>query len=90
MILLLMISLHTEASVHDYKGESFSAKGNAFVFHGGSEGIYSSTLNDTSFSPSIADSFIRSFTSGFFLFCLNFLSFYVFARYFHLGISCQI
>ncbi|PNY06430.1 transmembrane protein 87A-like [Trifolium pratense] len=58
-ILLLMISLHTEASVHDYKGESFSAKGNAFVFHGGSEGIYSSTLNDTSFSPSIADSFIR-------------------------------
>jgi len=58
-ILLLTLSLHTEASVHDYRSETFSPKGNAFVVHGGSEGIYSSTLNETSFSPSIPDSFIR-------------------------------
>ncbi|GAB2269071.1 hypothetical protein Dimus_004001 [Dionaea muscipula] len=31
-----------EASVHEYSGERFLSKGNSFVFHGGSEGIYSS------------------------------------------------
>ncbi|CAA3008756.1 transmembrane protein 87A-like [Olea europaea var. sylvestris] len=46
-----------EASIHEYFGEQFVRKGNAFVVHGGSEGIYSSAprLNE-SFS---GDSFIR-------------------------------
>ncbi|KAJ0006831.1 hypothetical protein Pint_29184 [Pistacia integerrima] len=37
-----------EASVHEYEGEKFVSKGNAFVVHGGSEGIYSSVSDDTS------------------------------------------
>ncbi|XP_061342893.1 uncharacterized protein LOC133289047 [Gastrolobium bilobum] len=58
--LLLLLSVCTEASVHDYRGESFVVKGNAFVVHGGSEGIYSSVpnLNDTS-KASNGDSYIR-------------------------------
>ncbi|KAL2243175.1 UNVERIFIED_CONTAM: hypothetical protein Sindi_0435500 [Sesamum indicum] len=46
-----------EALVHEYGGEKFVAKGNAFVVHGGSEGMYSSApaLNES--SP--RDSFIR-------------------------------
>ncbi|KAL7140413.1 hypothetical protein ABFS83_09G119400 [Erythranthe nasuta] len=46
-----------EASVHEYNGEKFAAQGNAFVFHGGSEGIYSSAPGLNESSP--ADSFIR-------------------------------
>lgn len=34
-----------EASVHEYRGEKFTSKGNALVVHGGSEGIYSSLTN---------------------------------------------
>lgn len=63
--------LLVEASVHQYPGEKFGIKGNAFVVHGGSEGIYSSdpTLNDS--SP--ADSFIRYTTfEAFFSFSLHF------------------
>ncbi|XP_044496306.1 transmembrane protein 87A-like [Mangifera indica] len=37
-----------EASVHEYNGEKFVSKGNAFVVHGGSEGIYSSVSDDSS------------------------------------------
>ncbi|KAJ0075425.1 hypothetical protein Patl1_33721 [Pistacia atlantica] len=37
-----------EASVHEYEEEKFVSKGNAFVVHGGSEGIYSSVSDDTS------------------------------------------
>ncbi|PON43596.1 Lung seven transmembrane receptor-like [Parasponia andersonii] len=50
-----------EASVHDYAAERFAAKGNAFVVHGGSEGIYSSVpgLNDTDVISDNGDSFIR-------------------------------
>ncbi|KAL5579594.1 hypothetical protein UlMin_012036 [Ulmus minor] len=49
-----------EASVHDYAAERFAAKGNAFVVHGGSEGIYSSVpgANQTSVSAN-GDSYIR-------------------------------
>lgn len=58
---LLLLFLSTEASVHDYRGEHFAAKGNAFVIHGGSEGIYSTTPNSNETSPSASngDSYIR-------------------------------
>ncbi|CAA0822438.1 Lung seven transmembrane receptor family protein [Striga hermonthica] len=54
---VLLSAPRTEASVHEYAGEKFVGKGNAFVVHGGSEGIYSSApaLNES--SP--GDSFIR-------------------------------
>lgn len=35
-----------EASIHEYASEKFVTKGNAFVVHGGSEGIYSSIPNE--------------------------------------------
>ncbi|KAJ8756152.1 hypothetical protein K2173_024699 [Erythroxylum novogranatense] len=47
-----------EGSVHEYKGESFVSKGNAFVVHGGSEGIYSSAASNPSESGK-GDSYIR-------------------------------
>ncbi|CAA0816165.1 Lung seven transmembrane receptor family protein [Striga hermonthica] len=55
--LLLLCAPRTEASVHEYAGEKFVGKGNAFIVHGGSEGIYSSApvLNES--SP--GNSFIR-------------------------------
>lgn len=52
--------LVSEASVHKYAGEKFGIKGNAFVVHGGSEGIYSSIPSQNQSSTSSnADSFIR-------------------------------
>lgn len=53
-----------EGSVHEYSRNKFVRKGNAFVLHGGSEGIYASRPNHSS-SPSAnananGDSFIRS------------------------------
>lgn len=56
---LLLVSI--EASVHEYGGARFLSKGNAFVVHGGSEGIYSSipNQNDSSTSSIPGDSFIR-------------------------------
>ncbi|KAJ4842717.1 hypothetical protein Tsubulata_043630 [Turnera subulata] len=60
---LIFVLLSTvEGSVHEYKGEKFVDKGNAFVFHGGSEGIYSSTpgsLNESSAIPDNGDAYIR-------------------------------
>ncbi|GER45050.1 lung seven transmembrane receptor family protein [Striga asiatica] len=55
--LLLLCAPRNEASVHEYAGEKFVGKGNAFIVHGGSEGIYSSApvLNES--SP--GNSFIR-------------------------------
>lgn len=50
--------VRNEASVHEYAVERFTGKGNAFVVHGGSEGIYSSLSNYTTDS-STADSSIR-------------------------------
>ncbi|XP_031399897.1 transmembrane protein 87A-like [Punica granatum] len=42
-LLLILSALVADASVHEYAGETFASKGNAFVVHGGSEGIYSSS-----------------------------------------------
>jgi hypothetical protein len=56
------MSLIVEGSVHEYKGERFVGKGNAFVVHGGSEGIYSSAsenVNEKSVLPANGDSYIR-------------------------------
>ncbi|KAG1358825.1 transmembrane protein 87B [Cocos nucifera] len=49
-----------DASVHDYTGEKFAAKGNAFVLHGGSEGLYASLPSPNSTAAGNGDSFIRS------------------------------
>ncbi|KAG8388428.1 hypothetical protein BUALT_Bualt02G0124900 [Buddleja alternifolia] len=54
---LLLCALRIQASVHEYAGEKFVGKGNAFVVHGGSEGIYSSASGLNESSP--GDSFIR-------------------------------
>ncbi|XP_022889528.1 transmembrane protein 87A-like [Olea europaea var. sylvestris] len=54
---LLLLCLRIEASVHEYTGERFVSKGNAFVVHGGSEGLYASIPNLNESSP--PDSFIR-------------------------------
>ncbi|KAL7616009.1 uncharacterized protein LOC111882333 [Lactuca sativa] len=59
-LLLLVRVLCIQASVHSYAGEKFSRKGNAFVVHGGSEGIYYShpNLNESSASSN-GDAYIR-------------------------------
>lgn len=59
--LLCVWFLCIEASVHEYAGERFVSKGNAFVVHGGSEGIYSSSSNqnDDSAVSANGDSYIR-------------------------------
>lgn len=56
--------LGADASVHEYAGGKFVAKGNAFVFHGGSEGLFASVLqgeegNGSSPAAGSGDSFIR-------------------------------
>ncbi|KAJ6805065.1 transmembrane protein 87A [Iris pallida] len=59
---LLLFFFHSAiASVHDYSGDIFENKGNAFVLHGGSEGIYASVgvPNATAASAGNGDSFIR-------------------------------
>ncbi|KAJ3677122.1 hypothetical protein LUZ60_002846 [Juncus effusus] len=47
----LFFSYAADASVHDYRGEKFVATGNAFILHGGSEGLYASSSS----SPSSSD-----------------------------------
>jgi len=47
--------LCADASVHDYTGERFVGSGNAFVLHGGSEGVY---------ATSKAGAFIRCVWTG--------------------------
>lgn len=54
---LLLCAFRIEASVHQYTRDKFVGKGNAFVVHGGSEGIYSSAPGLNESSP--GDSFIR-------------------------------
>ncbi|KAL4289897.1 hypothetical protein GQ457_14G007180 [Hibiscus cannabinus] len=49
----------SDASVHEYKGVKFVSKGNAFVVHGGSEGIYSSFADPQNLTSAIGDSYIR-------------------------------
>lgn len=61
LFLGLMLVCVSEASVHEYKGDKFVSKGNAFVVHAGSEGIYSSFsdahVNET--AANNGDSYIR-------------------------------
>ncbi|KAF5180410.1 Transmembrane protein 87a [Thalictrum thalictroides] len=58
---LLILVLQVNASVHDYSGEKFISKGNAFVVYGGSEGLFSSLPNQQHNTSEIAGggSFIR-------------------------------
>uniref|UniRef100_A0A2P2MY44 GOST seven transmembrane domain-containing protein n=1 Tax=Rhizophora mucronata TaxID=61149 RepID=A0A2P2MY44_RHIMU len=58
----VLLSFVVEGSVHEYKAERFVSKGNAFVVHGGSEGIYSSNHekpDEKSAIPANGDSYIR-------------------------------
>lgn len=58
--LVALLFCSVEASVHEYLCEKFSAKGNAFVLHGGSEGIYASLPNpNASAAAGNGDAFIR-------------------------------
>ncbi|KAL2457349.1 Lung seven transmembrane receptor family protein [Forsythia ovata] len=57
LLAVVLLSVSIEASIHEYFGESFVSKGNAFVLHGGSEGIYSSAPSRN--ESSSGDSFIR-------------------------------
>ncbi|KAL5550587.1 hypothetical protein UlMin_000763 [Ulmus minor] len=38
---------HSQASIHDYRRESFTPQSNALFFHGGSEGLYASKVHDS-------------------------------------------
>lgn len=60
LLLCVLSFVGVEASIHEYSAVRFAPKGNAFVVHGGSEGIYSSTaaLSATDVSAN-GDSFIR-------------------------------
>lgn len=58
-LVLLVCVLGVEASVHEYAGERFATKGNAFVVHGGSEGIYASAPTQSTSVSANGDSFIR-------------------------------
>ncbi|XP_058080100.1 uncharacterized protein LOC131228227 [Magnolia sinica] len=51
----------TDASVHDYSGTRFMSKGNAFVVHGGSEGLYAASISthNRSSAAGNGDSYIR-------------------------------
>ncbi|KAM0949205.1 hypothetical protein DsansV1_C06g0067801 [Dioscorea sansibarensis] len=59
ILLVLLLFYAADASVHDYTGEKFVAKGNAFVLHGGSEGLYASVPSPNSTLPDNGDSSIR-------------------------------
>ncbi|XP_024969267.1 transmembrane protein 87A-like [Cynara cardunculus var. scolymus] len=59
-LLLVVRVLCIEASVHEYAGDKFTRKGNAFVLHGGSEGIYYSRPNlHQSSATANGDAYIR-------------------------------
>ncbi|KAI3965385.1 hypothetical protein MKX01_042866 [Papaver californicum] len=57
---LMFFCVCIKGSIHEYNGEEFMSKGNAFVFLGGSEGLYSSSssISATNVSEN-ADSYIR-------------------------------
>ena len=58
VVLVFFAWCGVEASVHDYRGEGFRSQGNAFILHGGSEGLYAS-LPSANSSASYGASFIR-------------------------------
>jgi hypothetical protein len=50
--------------VHEYRGLSFANKGNAFILHAGSEGLYAAshantTAEDDEDAAALPDAFIR-------------------------------
>ncbi|KAG6514584.1 hypothetical protein ZIOFF_024952 [Zingiber officinale] len=47
-----------EGSIHEYGGRRFAAEGNAFILHGGSEGLYGPASSANASAP--MNSFIRS------------------------------
>ncbi|KAJ4951858.1 hypothetical protein NE237_028690 [Protea cynaroides] len=57
LLFFLLCFLCIEASVHKYASETFISKGNAFVVHGGSEGLYAS--QNGSVTSGNGDSYIR-------------------------------
>ncbi|ESQ29266.1 hypothetical protein EUTSA_v10023415mg [Eutrema salsugineum] len=64
IVILLVGSLigASDASIHEYKNEGFTARANARFFHGGSEGLYASKFQDVNTSsdkPLKGKSFIR-------------------------------
>ncbi|KAM2993650.1 hypothetical protein FF2_045722 [Malus domestica] len=59
LLAFLLCVLSAEASVHKYAAERFATKGSAFVVHGGSEGIYSSSPAQSASDSVNGDSFIR-------------------------------
>ncbi|KAF5466354.1 hypothetical protein F2P56_016285 [Juglans regia] len=62
LLYLCFACIGIESSVHEYAGERFATKGNAFVVHAGSEGIYSSvpTPSETDSQTSTnGESYIR-------------------------------
>ncbi|RRT85643.1 hypothetical protein B296_00001060 [Ensete ventricosum] len=58
LVVLFFSSSSVNASVHSYIGEKFAPKGNAFVLHGGSEGLFAS-LPDPNATAGGGDAFIR-------------------------------
>ncbi|CAN0877723.1 Transmembrane protein 87A [Linum grandiflorum] len=59
---ILFAGFAVEGSVHEYRGEKFVSRGNAFVVHGGSEGIYfsrPSNLTQNGDQAANGDSYIR-------------------------------
>ncbi|KAA3489229.1 transmembrane protein 87A-like [Gossypium australe] len=58
-LLFFCFVFFSEASVHEYNGQKFVSKGNAFVVHGGSEGIYSSFADTHNVTAIAGDSFVR-------------------------------
>ncbi|OAY76437.1 transmembrane protein 87A-like [Ananas comosus] len=58
LCLIAIIFFGVDASVHDYAGERFANQGNAYILHGGSEGLYASPLSRNPSDPALS-SFIR-------------------------------
>ncbi|PON60536.1 Lung seven transmembrane receptor-like [Parasponia andersonii] len=42
-----IVIVPSNASIHEYRSETFSPQSNAFFFHGGSEGLYASKVHDS-------------------------------------------
>ncbi|XP_031490547.1 uncharacterized protein LOC116257724 [Nymphaea colorata] len=56
---LLFFFFFSNASVHEYAESELVLKGNAYVLHGGSEGIYSSVSNKNASAIANGESYIR-------------------------------
>jgi hypothetical protein len=66
VVALALLLRPGEASVHEYRGLGFANKGNAFILHAGSEGLYAAspanataTAGDDEDAAAVADAFIR-------------------------------